>query len=221
MEYYQGPMKFCFLPPFFEFLPFLNLKFVSSVFLLRPSNSPHKHALSSKITLLLSRNVGELHALTYRILYFILLCLKLESSFSFGQGRQVTLGTRMVQVGVEVMPEPDAPELLASDCCLKPFPFQFSASNNRGINLGDILKSGKRFCGSVDRKGTPLVRNLGEYAKKKIGLAITRVSKCGKFGHWEFKKDNDTFKRIVLSGNSSYLCKFFSPEGHFNRFIKH
>ena len=105
------------------------------------------------------------------------------------------------------MPEPDAPELSTKDSCLPSFPFGFNDAVNTGFKIENLLKSGKAPCGNSKLRQSPLLENIKAFKGKGIGLAITQVSRCEEFGHWE-SKDADVFRRIEIGGKKDKRCNF-------------
>ena len=103
-----------------------------------------------------------------------------------------------MKVGVDVLPEPDAPELAARDSCLPAYPFDLNDGKNTGFKIEDILQAGRSPCSQSQGKNFPLIDNIVSYKGSRIGLAITQVSSCS-FGHWEVK-DGMAFKKIIIKG---------------------
>lgn len=112
------------------------------------------------------------------------------------------LGTQVFQVGVRVTPEPDEPEMSGTDSCFPPYPYEFNGASNNGFKIEDVLASGKRSCGSSNVKASPVIKDITQYRSKNIGIAITGVSQCSEFGHWESSVDGARFSNINLEGKA-------------------
>ena len=100
-------------------------------------------------------------------------------------------------VGVNILSEPDPPELTTEDSCLPPYPYDFDEAKNIGFEIETLLGIGKSKCDGGN-KYYPLVQDAVTLKESRIGLTITKVSTC-KFGHWEYK-DGGAFKRVDIQG---------------------
>ena len=99
---------------------------------------------------------------------------------------------------MDVLSEPDAPELVAKDSCLPAYPFNLDEVSNTGFKVEDILRAGYIRCGAQNGRKNPLIDNIAAYIGKGVGLVITNIATC-KIGHWEYKHEG-AFKKISIKG---------------------
>jgi len=123
----------------------------------------------------------------------------------FDSGRmKFIFGKKKVVVGVNILSEPDPPELTTEDSCLPPYPYDFDDATNTGFKIETLLTIGKSTCNGKN-KYYPLIQNPATLEKSRIGLAIVKVSTC-KFGRWEYK-DGGAFRNVDVRGGTG-LCLF-------------
>ena len=123
-------------------------------------------------------------------------------------------GKKKVVVGVNILSEPDPPELTTEDSCLPPYPYDFDDATNTGFKIETLLTIGKSTCNGKN-KYYPLIQNPATLEKSRIGLAIVKVSTC-KFGRWEYK-DGGAFRNVDVRGKCFVVLFRNSSESFYSK----